>query len=169
MANQEILSQSSLRQLLSYDRDTGLLVWLISRGKAKLGSVAGAHDAHGYVVIRLYGVLYKAHRLIWLYETGSFPVEDIDHINGVRDDNRWANLRQATRSDNQQNMKMYANNTSGYPGVVWDASRGKWAARIRVNGAQLNLGRFLDASEAFAAYKLAKSKYHPFNPSVPDR
>lgn len=169
MADEQVLSQTALRQLLRYAPETGSLIWCVSRGKAAAGSIAGVHDAHGYIVIRLFGILYKAHRLVWLYVNGEFPSGDIDHVNGVRDDNRIDNLRDASRAQNQQNMKLYANNTSGYPGVVWDKSRGKWAARINVGGVMKNLGRFSEPGDAFLAYQDAKRKHHAFNPSVPQR
>ena len=99
------LTAEWLRAVLDYDPKTGLFHWRIDRGgrKARIGALAGSFDATGYIQIMIDGKNYKAHRLAWLYVTGNWPIGDIDHLNGERANNRWSNLREATKSINQQN------------------------------------------------------------------
>ena len=109
--------------------------------------------------------LYSAHRLAWLYMTGSWPTSHIDHINGDRRDNRFCNLREATPAENAQNKSLYSNNTSGYPGVHWDRKAQLWRAQIRVQGRRIHLGRFPTPDEAYRAYLKGKAEYHTFQPA----
>ena len=96
----------ALRALLAYDRETGLLTWRACPAsgqgavRMKPGARAGCRSALGYMVVRINKVLYPAHRIIWLLETGQWPPEQVDHINEVKDDNRWENLRLATHAEN---------------------------------------------------------------------
>lgn len=91
---------------------------------------------------------------------GRFPANETDHINHVKDDNRWINLREATRVINLKNQAMYCNNTSGTTGVNWDKQHYKWVARIYTNeGRRIFLGRFQDIAAAITARKAAEIKY----------
>ena len=100
------ISQDLLQDLFDYNQDTGEFIRRVSVGsRGQAGAVAGSVDGHGYVDIMINRKLYKAHRLAFLYMGGSFPLEEVDHINGVRGDNRWANLRPVTRQENMQNRK----------------------------------------------------------------
>jgi hypothetical protein len=94
------LTVERLRELLTYDPETGELRWRVTRRRAAKGSLAGTLNRNGYRNIEVEQRCYKAHRLAWLYVTGEWPKETIDHINCKRDDNRWANLRQATTAEN---------------------------------------------------------------------
>ena len=105
-----------IKVLLEYNPDTGELTWRISSGKAKRSSVAGC-VIKGYRKIGIQGRYFPAHRLAWLIHHGVDPVSDLDHINGDRDDNRIANLRIATQSQNMHNRRADKDNTSGYKGV----------------------------------------------------
>ena len=156
-----MLTADRLKQLLSYDERTGLFHWLANRRFVKQGDVAGSPSvAHGYRIISVDGKNYKAHRLAWLYITGEFPRRDVDHINGSRSDNRWANLRNADDQLNMENRRhAQKNNSCGYLGVRWD--RGKWRAALQLNGKKINAGRFKTAEEAHAAYVTAKRIHHP--------
>lgn len=137
-----MLSQTRLKELLTYDKDTGVFTWRRRRGgKAAVGRCAGARDFYGYVVIRLDGVLYKAHRLAWFYSHGVWPEENIDHINRDKSDNRLKNLRLAGQSLNMHNANRRAG-SSGVVGVTWDAQRRKWHARIKIDYVNKFLGRF---------------------------
>lgn len=104
------------------------------------------------------------HRLIWLLKTGRWPLEVIDHIDGVTTNNKWVNLRDVSRAENQKNMKMFCNNTSGHRGVCWDKARNTWNARIKVRGITISLGRFTNFEEAKVA-RLAAEVYHKFHPN----
>jgi len=142
-----------LRELFSYDPDTGVFVRLVrTNPRVHVGDVAGCISSAGYLRIRVDIGQYYAHRLAFLYMTGSWPTFDIDHKNGNGLDNRWDNLRSATRSQNMANTKLPLTNTSGYKGVRWDKARGKWRAEIRIKGRSRHLGLFATAEEAHAAY-----------------
>jgi hypothetical protein len=106
---------------------------------------------------------YQAHRLAFLWMTGSFPASEVDHINGVRDDNRWGNLRAVTPTQNAQNQRLPSNNKSGVIGVHWNKQANRWCARIKVNGRVVHIGLFSTLEEAVAARAKANEKYgyHP--------
>jgi len=159
-----MLDQFELKRLWHYDPEAGLFTRLVATGNGKVGDVAGCRDHYGYIVIGIAGKLYKAHRLAFLYIIGAFPTSEVDHINSVRNDNRWINLRDATRSVNCQNLrKPPANNTSGYLGVAWHKQSKKWHAKIMVNSKQISLGLFDDACEAGAHYLRKKREFHEGN------
>ena len=160
------LTAARVRELLSYEPETGVFRWVAHRCNLVEQQVAGHVTKYGY---RLIGVDLKtnmAHRLAWLYVSGSWPDDEVDHINGDRDDNRIANLREASRSENQQNLARRANNTSGFPGVCWSNQASKWQAGIKVHGRLIGLGQFASAAAAGAAYLAAKARLHTFNPTV---
>lgn len=159
------MTHERLLELLYYEPDTGVFTWKINRaGTAKAGRVAGTKHVKNYLQIRVQGRVYRAHRLAWFYVYGVWPAADIDHINGLRDDNRIANLRQATSAENHQNRKKYNTNTSGHTGVYWEKCASKWRARLMINGKYLHLGMFDSIEAAIAARITAKSTYHTFNP-----
>lgn len=160
-----MITQKRLKELLDYDPGTGIFTWRVGRGgKAKAVSFAGTVSNRGYLQIRIDAKRYYAHRLAWLYFHGEFPSNQLDHINRVRSDNRIANLRPATNSENQQNLSKRRDNTSGVIGVSWHKQRGKWVARIRVNGRYIYLGLYETVEAATAARLLAKAKLHTFQP-----
>lgn len=155
-----MISQHRLKELLHYDPETGRFAWRVNRARlAKAGQRAGTpHYKEGYIRLHLMGRMYQAHSLAVLYVTGEWP-EEVDHINGVRDDNRWVNLRIVTRPQNGLNRKIYNTNTSGHKGVNWHVKLGKWRARIQVRGRRIALGCFATKEEASAAYKAAEAEY----------
>ncbi len=106
------------------------------------------------------------HRAAWLYVYGSWPAGVIDHINGVKHDNRIANLRDVTRSENQHNRRSHINNWVGCPGVTWSAVACKWRVRITLNNEEEHLGLFSNLLDAIAARKTAKQIYHPTTPAL---
>jgi hypothetical protein len=156
------LTQSELKKHLSYDHETGVFLWIKSFHKRRIGMVAGSHDRDGYLSIKLHRKPYRAHRLAWLYVYGSQPTEQIDHRNGVRDDNRIANLREVTFAGNSQNQrKSHADSAHGLIGIDKLTHRNLFRARINVRGKRRNLGYFRTADEAHAAYVAAKRELHP--------
>ena len=155
------LSHEELKNILHYNPEIGLFSWLIKPSdKIKIGSIAGSVDKDGYVIITLNSKKYRAHRLIWFYVYGKWPVNEIDHINRIPSDNRIINLREVTDQENQFNRGKQKNNTSGYKGVSWNKQNKKWLANIRVNRKTIYLGYFDDILEASEAYRKAKEKYH---------
>jgi hypothetical protein len=124
----------------------------------KIGYVAGT-TGKGYVRIRVGGELFLAHRLVFLYCFGSMPDEEVDHINGVRNDNRLVNLRQVSRAENSKNKKTPKNNTSGHAGVYFDKQAKKWVAIIKVNRKNIYLGFYKEKKDAINRRLLAVREY----------
>jgi len=155
-----IITQNRLKELLSYDLDTGLFTWRISKLKVKKGVIAGTNFS-GYTRIKVDRKSYLAHRLAWLYVHGYFP-EFIDHINHERNDNRLINLREATRTDNARNVSKHKTNTSGVMGVSWRKDISKWAAFIRIDNKIKHLGCFINIDDAVSARQDAEYRlgYH---------
>ena len=149
-----------VRELLSYDWTTGEFTWSVARSGHRAGAVAGSSGQDGYRTIMIDGKAYKAHRLAWLLYYGSWPVDQIDHINRVRNDNRIKNLRQATKSENQINSGIYRNNKSGYRGAHWRKATNKWVTTIRGSGKTRHLGVFTTAAEAHESYLRAAQDGH---------
>lgn len=154
-----MISQAILKELLSYDENTGKFHWKVSRAGNKKGSLAGTINSNGYIVIRIFSKEYRAHRLVFLYINGVMPIFDVDHINGDRIDNRAANLREVTRSQNMQNLRV-ANSRSSSGLIGAGKNRDRWAARIWVNGKRIHLGYFHDPESAHNAYLKAKREHH---------
>jgi len=153
-----ILTREYLRSILNYDLLTGDFIWRVIRKGVKKDKIAGGVDSNGYHNIYIDGRNYRAHRLAFLYVLGFIP-EYIDHINQVKLDNRWINLRPTTKSLNARNTKRYNTNTSNHVGVCWVPRYQKWLAQIVVNYKQLYLGRFDDINDAITARKAADIKY----------
>ncbi len=151
-----------LRTLLRLDTDTGLLHWLVDRPNgAKHGDIAGSQDRNRYIRMEIDKVKLAAHRVVWALHTGSWPPDDmqIDHINGIKTDNRPENLRLANNSENQCNSKSRPGK-SGLRGVDWSIQMGRWRAKIMKNKRTIHLGYFHDKHEAYSAYCLAASEIH---------
>lgn len=156
-----MLTAERVREVLNYDPETGVFTWRKKTGrKAKIGKVAGVLHSSGRVYVGVDGIRNFAHRLAWLHVTGEWPAEGmtIDHINGDPSDNRWCNLRLATRRQNQGNRRTNHNSGSGVKGVEWHPKSGKWRASIRINGRNKHLGVFLDKHDAGRAYMAAAEK-----------
>ena len=151
-------TQSRLHELFNYDGFR--LIHKKSHSIVKAGEEAGFTSFYGYVVVRVDGIKFYAHRLIWVYVNGSVEGKDIDHINGMRGDNRIANLRLVTRSENNQNLRQArSNNKLGVLGV--SPKFGKFVAQIRRGGKYISLGLFETAELAHQAYLEAKRESHP--------
>lgn len=158
-----MVTQARLKELLDYDPGTGVFIWRVSRGTARAGSVAGTFNSEGYIRIKIDRKLYLAHRLVWLYVCGKFPVNQLDHIDRDPSNNRIENLRLATQAENKQNLSKPYTNTSGVVGVSWNKQTGKWQAYIQLNNRQIHLGLFDTIEEAAAARAAAKAKLHTFH------
>lgn len=155
---EDLLSSEILKALLSYDPDTGVFTRIKRTStRIKCGDIAGAKSDQGYTIIGLLSKRFRAHRLAWLYMTGEWPDEDIDHINGVRSDNRWVNLRSVSRHENLKNASIRSDNSSGVTGVSWDNKNSAWRAKVQVSGKTIHVGRFKLLDDALAAVKAARS------------
>lgn len=174
------LTHAEISKLLKYEPETGKLFWLprtpgmFTVGKCPAeqacnvwnsryaNTEAFTANAHGYRIGKIYDRTHRAHRVIWLLSHKEWPDGQIDHINGVRSDNRIENLRSVTQAENGKNQRKRRNNTSGVFGVAWDKHNRKWRAVIHNDGKSMFLGQFDDISDAAEARKSAERKlgYH---------
>jgi hypothetical protein len=154
-----LILHERLLEILHYEPETGIFTWRNRRKFSRCGKITGYLTEKGYVKINTHGKLYFAHRLAWFYMTGVWPIE-IDHINRIRSDNRWCNLRNATRIENSRNMGISKNNKSGFKGVRWNTQNHKWQAKAKVNGKHIYLGFFTSIEDAAMAYKTFAEKIH---------
>ncbi len=138
------LTQERLRHDLDYEPYTGVFT---RKTGPRSGQQAGTiHE--GYIRIRVAGRRYRGHRLAFLWMTGEFPSEEVDHTNGARDDNRWANLRPASRSENNCNTAARGE----MKGASYHARHKTWQVRVQKHGRRLFVGEFKTKEEAHAAY-----------------
>ncbi|HBD3039996.1 TPA: HNH endonuclease, partial [Citrobacter koseri] len=145
------ISQSEIKRLLKYNPENGIFTWAVKPSQAvNSGDIAGTKNTQGYITILIKRKPHKAHRLAWLYMTGKIPTW-VDHINGIRDDNRWANLRECTPQQNAINAKLRKDSSSGVKGVHWHRTHKKWIAQASFNGRRVFLGCFLSMHEAITA------------------
>jgi hypothetical protein len=158
------LSAKTVRDLLRYDHATGEFWWRKQRTgpgtRYDMTKTAGSIDREGYIRIKIKGRRYASHRLAWLYVHGEWPKYCVDHINGLKADNRICNLRGATRIENGQNRGHQSNNTSGYKGVSFHKQARKWQAQIGVNKKMIWLGLFGCPTTAWLAYAAAAKLHH---------
>lgn len=171
-----------LRELLRYERGTGKLYWLPrtpehfshtldpdlccrrwNTAHAGEEAMPGASASHGYCAGALFDRQFLKHRVIWALVTGEWPTDEIDHIDGDRTNNRFANLRSVPREINMRNRKLDCDNRSGAIGVYWARHAGKWRAEIKGEGKRIHLGYFTDKAAAIAARKAAEPAlgFHP--------
>ena len=163
----EHYTPKELRERLSYDPETGVLIWKKCRDKTKIGKPASSLDVCGYVQINICGKVLKGHRVAWAIFYGKWATGMIDHKNGMRSDNRIENLRDCDNQTNCQNVRLGSRkNKTGYIGVHM-AKQGKkekmYRAKIQINGKQIHLGGYPTAEEAFDAYVKAKRQLHSGN------
>lgn len=149
-----MLTCGELKNLIRYDPETGQFAHVTS------GRPAGCKDSYGYTVLKIAGKMYKAHRLAFLYMIGRFPLADVDHVDLDRSNNRWSNLREVTRLQNNVNIRSAPNTTSKFLGVSFSKSHNKWAARIRTKNGRKLLGYFDDEVAAAMAYHRAAKQEH---------
>lgn len=154
-----------IRMVLCYDRDTGVFTWRHRTGSGRKGRAnrpgqrAGSlnrHNGYRYIHVKQLGRDFLEHRLIWLLETGEWPVE-MDHINGIRDDNRLANLRSADRQQNACNVRR--SNKTGHQGIYYHNKMKLWAARVQAEHKQYTK-YFKTLEEAVAAREVAVARLH---------
>lgn len=158
---ESLINLQDLRDRFNYNPDSGVFTYAKTVSSSRAGAAAGTLHSSGYVHISINNRIYKAHRLAWYYVYGVWPADQIDHINGVRNDNRLCNLREVNRSENFQNQhKAHKNNSSGLMGAYLDKATGRWYSRIQTNHERIDLGRYNTAQEAHCAYACAKKQVH---------
>lgn len=164
----ESITYEDVKTFFSYDPVSGIMKRILKPDR--WGNVwpydkeLTTPNDQGYYTANFRGVVYKIHRLAFLYMLGDFPENDVDHINGIRTDNRWVNLRAVDRKGNTHNIGIARNNKSGYPGVDFHNVVGKFQARIRINGERVRLG-FFDTKEEAIKEKQKYEKLLGFHPN----
>ena len=158
------LSADELMEQLHYNPETGIFARKVikaSRFAKSQGESIGSLNDSGYVVISVNSKPQRAHRLAWLYMTGDWPIGEIDHINGIRIDNRWSNLRDVETRVNAQNKRSaMSHNKTGLLGASWNKRDRRFVSRIKSGNKYLSLGGFDTAEQAHAAYINAKRRLH---------
>lgn len=167
MKEQLLIIPEDIGKYLSYDEITGNLIWIKSTGRGcnrKYGDLANtvhihAHTHKKYINIKFRKRVYQAHRIAWFIKTNTQP-DEVDHIDGNGLNNKWCNLREASRMENNRNYPKPKTNTSGYKGVSWAKHVNKWLAKICANNKQCHLGYFDDPVLAHEAYCKAADELH---------
>lgn len=153
------MNTDNLIDLFCYDPLTGLIYWK-ANGKGRVKKrPAGTLLKSGYIGICVGKKRFQAHRIAWIVFYGKEPVDQIDHINGIKTDNRIINLREATNSQNGKNLSLSKRNKSGTKGVCFEKFTKSWRSYIKVNGKYINLGRFKTINDAIIARQNAEKKY----------
>lgn len=160
------MDQEEVKSIFDYDAKTGVLKWKVSLGtRGKRENEAGYIQTNStsgkkYRFVMYKRKLYRVHRIIWLYMTGNFPNNDIDHIDGNGLNNKWENLREVSRRENNRNKGRRSDNTSGITGVSWSSRRNKWHVQIHdSNGTPISGGYFESLLDAAAKRKELEKKY----------
>lgn len=155
------LTAQKLREILHYDPDTGVWTWLQAPAyNVIIGSQAGHVNTHGYRIITYRGEKYRSGKLAWLYMTGEWPTQEIDHDDRDKVNDRWSNLFDRSRSENALNRDLQSNNFSGTRGIHFDTGRGKWCVQVKKNNVTRFFGRYDDYDEAVIARDEAAVKLH---------
>ena len=154
------------KALFNYDPESGELTWRVQTGATHKGKRAGTLQKHkvegytSYIGVSILNEGYKAHRIIWLLQTGEWPTKHIDHIDGNGLNNKWSNLREVTPSQNIINQRVRSDSTSGVKGVSYDRKRNMWYVYIDIDKKRKHLGRYHTKEEAIAARSAAEKVYH---------
>ena len=149
----------ALKSLLRYEPDTGLIYW-VAKGKGMIKKKAAGTKLHsGYLGICIGPKRWQAHRIAWALHTGAWPKDQIDHINGIKTDNRACNLREATNSQNGKNLKLSKANKTGVAGVCWSERYQNYRVYIKVDHKQKYLGTFKNFDDAVKVRHEAEDKY----------
>ena len=156
----KIISQSRLKEVLHYCPDSGAFTWIKRLSNhAIVGATANNRNDAGYIRIGIDGLSYRAHRLAFIYMTGGDAPKEVDHINHDPSDNRWCNLRMATKKINGMNQKKSKNNTSGFNGVFRRSDDKAWCAHIMVDRKFIHLGSYKDIEDAANTMEKARIKH----------
>ncbi|MFZ2190113.1 MAG: HNH endonuclease [Candidatus Magasanikiibacteriota bacterium] len=152
-----MITQSQLKELLSYDPYTGYFMWLIPGSGRPKGRPAGGPSDRGYIQIPIEGKKYYAHRLAVLYMTGSFPLDVVDHVDRNPRNNSWSNLRPCTQ---QQNCWNKTQSTSGTKGVSFNTAARKWKVQLTIEHKYTYLGLYETLEQAQTVVETARKLHH---------
>lgn len=154
------LTQKELKSIFYYDPETGIFTRKIKLAQSsKTGEIVGVLTKSRHLKAAIRNKEYYLHRLAWFYMTGSWPKDQIDHINQNPGDNRFCNLRGVNNQENNKNQSLRITNKSGFTGINWDKETSKWTARIMINYKTLFLGCYEGLDDAIEARKEANIKY----------
>lgn len=156
MAKNDILTYEQVREMFDYDEGTGILTWKIKHGYKYPGDEVGYTHRNGYRILDWGRTDITIHRIIWLWFNGNYPLQYIDHINGIRDDNRICNLRDVSQRENTHNKKEHREGKK--PGAFYNKWEQRWDARIYYEGKQYRLGMYDTEELALEAYALAQEE-----------
>ena len=159
------ITQDKLKELFLYEPATGIFTRRVTTSpRSRAGAEITCKTAAGYIEAMICGKVVLMHRMAFLYMTGALPPGQVDHINGIRSDNRWSNLRAVEQSTNMQNLRSATINnlSTGLLGAFksGQSKRNPYKAMIRVDGKNKHLGRFPTAEMAHCAYVAAKRELH---------
>jgi hypothetical protein len=154
-----MLTYEDVKKIFIFNEEEGRFYWLIKRKGANKNKIAGGDNTIGYRTIGYKGRRYLEHRLVWLYKTGAYPKNKIDHINHNRSDNRFENLREVTHSVNSKNCRLRKNNSSGFNGVYFNKFAKKWAINMMVNGEIKYFGYFKTKEDAIKKRESANLEF----------
>ena len=160
----QILTQKRLKELLSYNPETGCFTRNIALKNQPAGAKVGTKGARGYLQTSIDGTVYKIHRLAWLYVHGEWPQNQIDHIDHDTSNNRIDNLRDVSCGQNHQNRNRNTKSASSLLGVGWHKRDKRWFAHIEINGKRHHLGYYADKESALKARQNAETTFHPYRP-----
>lgn len=141
-----------INSLLRYDPMTGYVYWKVNRARRRTEGKRAGYNNTKYRRIEINGIGYPEHKLIWLLMTGTFPKEQVDHINRNGFDNRWENLREATNGQNSANRGLFRNNTSGAKGVYYHKRYKVWQVSLYVDRVLTHFGTFKDKATAIQVH-----------------
>jgi len=159
-AKQAFLNQELLKELVDYNPDTGVFAWKKIRRGVSCNKKVGTVKPNGYIVVLINRKLYRLHRLAWLYMTGKWPDNEIDHINGNRADNRFCNIRQATKAENNWNKKVRKDSTTGIKNVLYYPNYQTYYVKITANNVSHSFGPFKTKDEAASVAKEKRIEIH---------
>jgi len=157
---QSSVSIEEIKARVRFDSETGKLHRVTASGGSKVGQETGSMSSSGYLGVGICGKAFLCHRIAWLLHYGEWPEFEVDHINGMKTDNRISNLRSATRSENVNNTNLRSDSTSGYKGVNYSNQHGRYRARIVVKGKRMHVGMYDTPEQAHEALCAARNAYH---------
>lgn len=159
------MTAERLRKVLNYNPHTGQFTWLVRTARRiHIGDSPNCKNRDGYIQVSIDNKRYLVHRLVWLYVYDEWPLFQLDHVNGIRDDNRLCNLRSVTNSQNQQNRRgARCDSRTNVIGVTWVEKRQCWRAHLMLNRKYMLKSYHKKIEDAIASRRQAELKYHPFS------